>query len=570
TQPIPEPALPVVQVATPVAQSAKPAPADKWETEWSRKLGIKLLQEFDSSGEPAWDPSKHPLVFVTSLGPGYGGLLSTDVNLPGLTIIDANTYEVVASRQFDLGYQAHYEPHGLGVSPDGRWFYVPTADGKYDLSKGDTPGRWLVVDAKTLKLHQVIGTRSVPHHASSYVDADGNPRVLAYDFNWQISTNSIMRPGSGIYTFDPADNNRVVGGINADVLQANPYLAFASPDAQWIFVGLPPGPIGDPDVRHHLEGLFAQVDAKTWQPVKYYKMGYDPIWAAFSSDDQFVYLCDGGSDEVFKVDLQAQAVVGEARTGVHGAYGCHLGWDDTNLWTIEKGESSHNRGKNIGLVDVGVMSPVDNWNTGWIRADHGTVHPNPDRNELWVTANSSFEVVVWDMGNRTVKMRIPMPGGGSTHSGAFVEYRPDFTGVVLADQSGLHGKALQAKRDLLGVTVSASETTSTSAEGQAKPSTVMSQPEPATVEVEMGETYFKPNQISVQVGQEVTFHGKNVGVVGHQMVVYPLTGTTVLAGNQDLIAPKEDVTFTWKPDKPGTYRLVCNLHPGMQGLITVK
>ena len=29
---------------------------DGWETDWSKKLGVSLLAEFDSSGPPAWDP----------------------------------------------------------------------------------------------------------------------------------------------------------------------------------------------------------------------------------------------------------------------------------------------------------------------------------------------------------------------------------------------------------------------------------------------------------------------------------------------------------------------------------
>ncbi|MBI4640699.1 MAG: hypothetical protein HY731_08395 [Candidatus Tectomicrobia bacterium] len=428
----------IIQPGQPAAQPTG------WDTEYSQRLGIKLLATYDSSGPPGWDPVKHPLVFVTSMGPGYGGFLSKN-KLPGFVIIDAETKEVVASATYDLGFKEAYESHGVGVSPDGQWIYIPTGD-LQKRDEGDA-GRILVINARTLKLHQVMSTKSMPHHFKAFRHADGRELVIGEDFNWQAPAFGV-RPGSGIYILDPKDKHRVVGGINADTLQANPYLAFAHPSGEFIYIGLPPGPNRDPDIRHKLEGMWAVVSTKTWEPVKYYKGGYDPIWTAFSPDGQYAYLCDGGSDEVWKIDHKQRKVVGSSRTSVHGAYGCHLGWKPNELWTIEKGEASHNRGKNIGLVDVMIMTPMDTWNTGWLRADHGTVHPNPDVNELWVTANSSFEVVVWDMGKRQVKARIPIPMNSSTHSGAFVKYNPDFTGQMLADQNGLHGSALQKQQEV--------------------------------------------------------------------------------------------------------------------------
>jgi hypothetical protein len=96
------------------------------------------------------------------------------------------------------------------------------------------------------------------------------------------------------------------------------------------------------------------------------------------------------------------------------------------------------------------IQPQDEVYTGCVRGDHGTLHPDPDANELWISCNSSFEVVILDLDLREITERIPMPHGGSTHSGAFVEYSSDWQGEVVSDHNGLQGAALATKRKLLG------------------------------------------------------------------------------------------------------------------------
>src|SRR5438128_5635863 len=39
---------------------------DAWTTPLATKLGVALEKTFDSSGPDAWDPKKHPLVFVST------------------------------------------------------------------------------------------------------------------------------------------------------------------------------------------------------------------------------------------------------------------------------------------------------------------------------------------------------------------------------------------------------------------------------------------------------------------------------------------------------------------------
>jgi hypothetical protein len=415
------------------AGQLQPVPAGAapsgWNTDWSLKLGITQVATFDSSGEPAWDAAQHPLVYIAPVGPGYGGLLSKTNKLPSVAIIDATTKEIVTFRSYDLGAKDHFEPHGLGVSGDGQFIYLPTgmSSGFGDVGSG----RLLVINAKTLKLHQVLGTPGNPHHAKAFTRDDGKELVLVENFRDSL-----------IYALDPKDNNRVVGGIGPAELRGSGYLSFAQPDgkAVWVSVRTP----------FSSEGGVAVVDTKTWQVVKNIPIpDSSPIWVTFSGDGKYAYVSGGHESIVAKVDAEKGVVMSTARAGTEGPYGLNLSWDEKLLVTIGKGEGSHNRGLTEGLVDPVTMGrPLGTVYTGCLRADHATLHPNPDTNELWIACNSSFEIAVFDLAKRSIKDRIPMPNGGSTHGSAFVRYNADFTGEVVSDQNGLHNSAREKQIEL--------------------------------------------------------------------------------------------------------------------------
>jgi hypothetical protein len=181
-----------------------------------------------------------------------------------------------------------------------------------------------------------------------------------------------------------------------------------------------------------------------------------PVWVNFTSDEKHAYITGARNSIVMKLDLEEGEIVTEQRAGVDGPYGNHFGWDDRYIYTIGKGEESHNRGKMLGMVDTTTMEvpgsrAMDQFYTGCIRGDHGTLHPDPEANELWISCNASFEVVVFDLDLKEVSARIPLPNGGSTHSGAFVFYPDGWQkpGETLSDMNGLHGSALELKRKIV-------------------------------------------------------------------------------------------------------------------------
>ena len=413
--------------------------AEEWATPWAEKVGVSLEKSFDSSGPDAWDPEEHPLVFITTEGPGYGGLMS-GVELPGLAIIDADTREVVAHRNYDVlswGWPNVWEPHGLGVSPDGQWIYLPTGQGSF-LTTGDA-GRFLVINARTLKIEKVLKLRGQAHHANSFRMPDGEQRVILYGWTQPL------------FVLDPDDDNRVVGSLDHSELGIEGYLYFASPEGDEIIAG---GGYRGLDLKAALkDNTLIRINTKTWKVKGYVPIeDSSPVWVAFGSDGKYAYITGSGSSHVFKYDRQQRKIVTKARAGVEGPYGVHLGWDDDRLYTIGKGEGSHNRGKVLGMLSSKLMDinvrPMDQFVTNCIRGDHGLLHPDPDANELWITCNSSFEVVIFDLDLKEVSARIPMPNGGSTHSGAFVKYN-GWNGEVVSDHNGLQGTALALKRKLL-------------------------------------------------------------------------------------------------------------------------
>ena len=78
--------------------------------------------------------------------------------------------------------------------------------------------------------------------------------------------------------------------------------------------------------------------------------------------------------------------------------------------------------------------------------------------------------------------------------------------------------------------------------------------------IEMKSLRFKPEAVQVPVGQEITWH--NDESVPHD----------VKADNGASFSSKtfgKDGTFRWTPDKVGTVKYECTLHPGMEGEIDV-
>ena len=407
-----------------------------WSTEEAERGQLALLAIFDSSGDDAWDPAAHPLVYFTSEGRGYGHRPSTANELPGVQVIDANTKEVITSMLYDFGTITTFTPHGLGISPDGQWIYIGTGDkeegGKADYST-------LVINARTLKLDKVLYLtkthtgRNALHHGMAFTDwMDRDRVVLQYGFGATGGPHFIM---------DPKDDNRVVQAITFDNVRpmGHPYVA-VDPTGRYLYVSVGSNLIRD---SKYSGAAVAKIDLETMIVSMIPGTGHHPIGIVNTSDGRYTYVVDGHGSHVYKIDNELDEVVGSSSAGVAGPYGGRLSWGEDEFYSMGKGEGSHNVGGVVGVVDTKTMRATRAFNQpiqmGGAIIDHGIMHPDPAKNELWISSAGTWETVVVNMTSREVVGRIPSPNGGDTHNGGFVRYNPDFTGVLLADHSGPTG-----------------------------------------------------------------------------------------------------------------------------------
>jgi mono/diheme cytochrome c family protein len=418
------------QLAPPPA-AAQPA---GWDTAESMRGRIRLLATYDSSGPDAWDVKEHPLVYFTSEGVESGRNGST-ANRSGVQVIDAYAKKVIASALFDLGEEVTENPHGVGISPDGRWLYL----GQMQRVKATGQGRTvlMIVNARTLKLDKTLEGPRVDwfHHITAFKDWQGRDRVLvAFGRN----------PGGGPHwLLDPLDNNRVVRAITIEDIGyriGHPYPT-VDPTGRFVYVSVfaPPwrGEL------HNTAGI-AKLNLETGAVTIIPFVGDNPIGMAHTSDGKFTYVNDAESSHIYKIDNTSNAVVDSTSAGVAGPYGLALNWDETFLYPIGKGEGTHNNGSVVGLVETkGFVSPrnfIHNMplylGGSASSVDHGILHPDPKVNELWISNMNGWETIIMDLNTHKVIAYIPTPNGGDTHSGGFARYTPDWKGELLADMGG--------------------------------------------------------------------------------------------------------------------------------------
>jgi len=441
------------------AQAATVVPGDGWATEESVRGGLWLEAQFDSSGPDAWDIEAHPRVYFTS--ESYQSNYFSDNDLPedvgqfaGWHVIDAYTKEVVASALYEYGGEVTRGPHGVAVSPDGKWGYV----GWMAAEEGESGVGYVgIVNIQTMKLDKVLsqssnfegGTRSQAiHHIQCWTnDESGEPYCI---LQWGFGAN-----GGPHFIIKPNDDNRVFRAINYDDVKPMGH-PFTTPDptGQYVYISM-----GANFIR---EGEFpgaaiAKFDILTGQHEEFHEVGRHPIGITHTQDGRFTYVIDGTSSQIYKLDNEEGHVVDRAATGIAGPYGICLEWDETVAWIVGKGEGTANLGNSLSAFDLGpdvggsrFRASRNHGNTPFhlggsaASVDHCALHPDSSVNEIWVSNMKGWETIVVNLDTLTVTDYINTPNNGDTHGMAFVWYDGGWdSGMLMGDMGGPKAQSFQ-------------------------------------------------------------------------------------------------------------------------------
>jgi hypothetical protein len=373
--------------------------------------------------------------------------LSEDANFAGYHVIDAYTKEVLASHLYEYEGNISRGPHGVGVSPDGKWLYVgwaetPEGETASEFGEGTRIGYVAIVNVRTGKMDKLLrqvsyfegGTRSQAiHHIQCWIDHEGNDRCI---LQWGFGAN-----GGPHHIIDPNDNNKVVQSITYDDVKpmGHPFTT-PSPDGQFIYIS-----IGANWIRsnHSPAAGIAKYDLATGTHEVIEGTGHHPIGITHTHDGKYTFVVDGHASYVYKIDNELNEVVDSYSAGVGGPYGICLNYDETKAFTVGKGEGTHNLGNNLGVMDLGSfrqsrdIGPMPIYLGGSAQSvDHCTLHPDPEVNEVWVSNMKGWETIVVDLNTYEVEEWIATPNGGDTHSGAFVWYDSGWDGGVLMTDMG--------------------------------------------------------------------------------------------------------------------------------------
>ncbi|HEY3162223.1 MAG TPA: YncE family protein [Vicinamibacterales bacterium] len=413
------------------------AQAGTWATPEAQRLGVRLVETRDPNGAAAYTAQPGDLLFFTNAGTGYAAPNPKN----SVVVINAKTRKPIAVSDIDAAYSEKLSSHGIGLSPDAKYTYLPSMT-SIGAAEGSTREYTLVLDTRTLKLYQVLATGGTPHHAKAFRDGTGRQLVLIEHFNWNTANSA----GKGWFVVDPKDNNKVVAGMLTGDLHGNCYSGFTTPDGKYLYCTVPPP--NRNELGRDIDGWLAKIDTSTWKTVQSIPMHHYPLWTVFSLDGKWAWVTNSEDNSVLKVQRglgprDRDKVVAEVKTG-GGPYGMRLTLDGRELWVADKGEGGP-AGKTITIIDTEKDSVIGTVQTDCLRNDH--IILSPDGSEMWATCNESHDIVVLDSKTHTIKSRIPMPNGGDSHGGVFVAYSRNGNAVggeVVSDQNGLLGSALDA------------------------------------------------------------------------------------------------------------------------------
>lgn len=374
-----------------------------------------------------------------------------------ITAVDAKTREIIAWNELPIRLKGN--PHTSPVSPDGRYIYAAGPpmtnyrDVSFDEALSDNTGctspvcmvipqTYVKIDTLTLQPVKVISAPGRQHHGHVFRD-----RYMLFD--------SFSKDPDGLDTFlfDP-ETDQVVAGIRNEELGGSTYTAWTDHQNEFIYHLMEPAGYTDrPTTDGYLSAHWlrqqgftasrpywvAQIavsdDLQHWEVVREFPyFGNRGNWLEVSPDRAHMYINSGGMNIAQKVDMETGQAVWSTPVG-DGPYGNELTADLSELWVLNKGETTGMWGHDIHIIDTATGERTGIINTGFT-SDHVLLSPNGE--EMWVSSNGSGKLFVYDVASRKLKSEIHLPGYGDPHGMPFVYYDESGASHLIADQNGFH------------------------------------------------------------------------------------------------------------------------------------
>lgn len=414
-------------------------------------------------GEQVIFPKKGDLIIYQLSGLSYNNpfqrpeserLTSSSVRI---VAIDAKTRNIIAWNELPLRLKGN--PHTSPVTADGRYIYAAgppmTNFEEVELDEALTgnegctspvcmivPQTLVKIDALTLQPVKVITAPGRLHHGHLFRD-----RYLLFD--------SFSKDDDGVdtYLFD-TETDQVIAGVRNEELGGSTYTAWTDHQNEYIYQLMEPQGYTDKPVTDgyissfwlRQEGFTAlrpywvakiavSEDLKTWEVVREYPyFGNRGNWVEVTPDQKHMYINSGGMNISQKIDMETGHADWSTPVG-DGPYGNELTADLSELWVLNKGETTGMWGNDISIIETGSGRRTGLLNTGFT-SDHIILSPNGK--EMWVSSNGAGKFFVYDVETRELIEEIPMPGYGDIHGTPFVYYPEDNKGILVADQNGFH------------------------------------------------------------------------------------------------------------------------------------
>ena len=451
---------------------------------WERRAKEgSLKHDYPSKVLVEWEWPEEDIVFRPEPGktyfyentgidkhPGSADFVNFEADAPRVTIGDAETHEIIASRTLPAEMKGTI--HSTFASPDGKYIYISggkvgkgmsyTHDheemGLEDLAEGpaaasstmailelmSAPATLVKVEAATLKPVKQIDIGGRVHHGQLFQD-----RYLLID------TFSTSAGGLDVFLYDP-EKDEVIGGVKNVDLGGAAYTAWT--DNDFIYVLMEPVGYDPMSMTHtgYMGGVLtkigklttlrdfwvAKIDPETWEVVKEYPYpGHRGDWIVFDAAKEHMYIPAGATGNLSKINLKTGKKVWANPVGT-GPYGATLNADESEIWVANKGETTGLFGRTLTVLDAKSGWPKHTLMTGYM-TDHVLLAPNGK--EIWATSNGEGRIYVYDTKTYELIKVMDMPGNGDAHGLVWASADADGKLRVVRDQGNFHADINPAK-----------------------------------------------------------------------------------------------------------------------------